>query len=99
MKASHVIYKVDDLYQAVEEFKGKGFEVEYGTKKKPYNAIIYFSDGPYLELLASSGMPRFMKGIQHILRNEGRTGTNYQGIMRRSHTDPVYRKRNQGSGI
>ncbi len=63
MKVSHIIYKVDDLYQAVEEFKNKGFEVEFGTKKNPYNAIIYFSEGPYLELLASSGMPKFMKKI------------------------------------
>lgn len=63
MKTSHIIYKVDDLYQAVEEFKEKGFEVEYGTEKNPYNAIIYFSQGPYLELLASTGMPKFMKRI------------------------------------
>ncbi len=46
MKTSHIIYKVDDLHQAVNEFKKKGFEVEYGTKKNPYNAIIYFSEGP-----------------------------------------------------
>lgn len=31
--------------------------------KNPYNAIIYFSEGPYLELLASTGMPKFMKRI------------------------------------
>ncbi|HCD43334.1 MAG TPA: VOC family protein [Lachnoclostridium sp.] len=63
MKTSHIIYKVDDLYRAVKEFKEKGFEVEYGAEKNPYNAIIYFSEGPYLELLASTGMPKFMKSI------------------------------------
>ncbi|WP_313181772.1 VOC family protein [Lacrimispora sp.] len=63
MKTSHIIYKVDDLHQAVKEYKEKGFEVEYGTLKNPYNAIVYFSEGPYLELLASTGMPEFMKRI------------------------------------
>lgn len=67
MKTSHIIYKVDDLHQAVKEFKKKGFEVEYGTKKNPYNAIIYFSEGPYLELLASTGMPNFIKRIMRML--------------------------------
>ena len=67
MKTSHIIYKVDDLHQAVKEFKKKGFEVEYGTKKNPYNAIIYFSEGPYLELLASTGMPKIIKRIMRML--------------------------------
>jgi hypothetical protein len=67
VKTSHIIYKVDDLHQAVKEFKKKGFEVEYGTKKNPYNAIIYFSEGPYLELLASTGMPKFIKRIMRLL--------------------------------
>ncbi|MDR7810987.1 VOC family protein [Lacrimispora sp.] len=68
MKTSHIVYKVDDLHQAVKEYKEKGFVVEYGTKKKPYNAIIYFSEGPYLELLASTGMPEIMKRILRMLR-------------------------------
>jgi hypothetical protein len=66
VKTSHIIYKVDDLYQAVKGFKNKGFEVEDGARKNPYNAIIYFSEGPYLELLASTGMPRFMKSMLRI---------------------------------
>ncbi|SHO53978.1 VOC family protein [Anaerocolumna xylanovorans] len=63
MKVSHIIYKVSDLEEAVREFKDRGFEVEMGSKKNPYNAIIYFSEGPYLELLASSGMPKFFKSL------------------------------------
>lgn len=66
MKVSHIIYKVSNLYEAVEEFKSKGFEVEFGTSKNPYNAIIYFSEGPYLELLASSGMPKMVKKLLRI---------------------------------
>ena len=61
MKVSHIIYKVSDLYKAVEEFRRIGFEVEFGTEKNPYNAIIYFTEGPYLELLASTGMPKIVK--------------------------------------
>ncbi|MGL6198955.1 MAG: VOC family protein [Lachnospiraceae bacterium] len=63
MKVSHVIYKVQDLNKGVEEFRAKGFEVEYGKKKNPYNALIYFSEGPYIELLASTGMPSLVKTI------------------------------------
>lgn len=37
--------------------------VEYGKKKKPYNALIYFAEGPYLELLHRTGMPTFAKKI------------------------------------
>lgn len=61
MKVGHIIYKVNDLQKAVEDYRAEGFTVEYGTKKDPYNALIYFSEGPYLELLHRSGMPRFVK--------------------------------------
>lgn len=57
MQLGHVIYKVNDLSQAVADFEARGFAVEYGTVKRPYNALIYFSHGPYLELLARTGMP------------------------------------------
>ena len=63
MKVSHMILKVNDLQKAVEEYREKGFTVEYGSAKRAYNAIIYFSDGPYLELLASTGMPEMMKRL------------------------------------
>ena len=39
------------------DFEARGFAVEYGRVKRPYNALIYFSSGPYLELLARTGMP------------------------------------------
>lgn len=66
MKVSHIIYKVSNLHQAVKEFRNQGFEVEFGSKKNPYNAIIYFSEGPYLELLASTGMPKVLKGLLRV---------------------------------
>lgn len=63
MKLGHVIYKVDDLDRAVAAYRQKGFTVEYGRAKNPYNALIYFSDGPYFELLASTGMPKLLKRV------------------------------------
>ena len=66
MKVSHIIYKVGDLHRGVEEFRAQGFEVEYGKAKNPYNALVYFSEGPYLEIMGSTGMPRLMKGILRL---------------------------------
>lgn len=65
MKLGHILYKVDDLDSAVRDFRRKGFNVEYGKKKNPYNALVYFSEGPYLELFHYCGMP---KAIKRILR-------------------------------
>lgn len=66
MKLSHIIVKVEDLDQAVQEYRDKGYAVEYGKSKNPYNALIYFSKGPFLELLASTGMPSFIKGLMRF---------------------------------
>lgn len=66
MKLGHIIYKVDDLDEAVKGYKKKGFTVEYGKKKNPYNALIYFAEGPYLELLESTSMPSFVKKILRL---------------------------------
>jgi len=63
MKLGHIIYKVDNLDEAVKEYTQKGFTVEYGKKKNPYNALIYFAEGPYFELLESTGMPSYIKKI------------------------------------
>lgn len=63
MKVSHIMYRVEDLDQGVEAFRKKGFAVEYGRKINPINALIYFSEGPYIELLAGSKMPAFFKGM------------------------------------
>ena len=53
MKLSHILYKAADLDTAVREFRALGFQVEYGSKKNPHNALVYFSEGPYIELLGS----------------------------------------------
>ncbi|WP_057489919.1 VOC family protein [Streptococcus orisasini] len=60
MRSGHVIYKVKNLQSAVEEWRKKGFVVEYGRKKNPINALIYFSEGAYIELLQNTGMPKIV---------------------------------------
>lgn len=66
MKLSHVLFKVPDLHAAVEEYRQKGFNVEYGKAKNPYNALIYFADGSYLELLWKTGMPAWANKLLRL---------------------------------
>lgn len=40
-----------------------GFIVEYGKNKTPNNALIYFSEGAYLEILEKTSMPKAFKTI------------------------------------
>lgn len=68
MKVSHVVYKVNNLHKAVKDWTENGFTVEYGKTEDPYNAIIYFSEGPYIELFGNSGMSFDEKAV---LRREG----------------------------
>lgn len=63
MQASHVILKVSNLDDAILEYQQKGFAVEAGHSRNPTNALIYFSQGPYLELLDGSHIPGFVKKL------------------------------------
>ena len=67
MKISHVLYKANDLESAVVKFQNMGFEVEYGSKNKPHNALIYFSEGPYIELLSKAPVPLYIHIILKLL--------------------------------
>ncbi len=54
MRLSHILYKVDDLHQAVKDFEEMGFTVEYGAHPdKAFNALIWFEKGPFIELFKS----------------------------------------------
>ena len=66
IRSGHLIYKVKDLQEAVKEWEAQGFVVEYGRKKKPNNALIYFSQGPYIELLENTGIPVIAKIIAKL---------------------------------
>ena len=63
MKISHVIYKANDLNKSIELYRDMGYNVEYGSKYNPHNALIYFSDGPYIELLEKSPVSFFQKFV------------------------------------
>ena len=67
MRLGHVIYVVKDLDKAVKEWRDKGFTVEYGKTKNPINALIYFSEGPYIELLKDGGMSSASRKIMRLL--------------------------------
>ena len=71
MKLGHVIYKVNDLDRAVEEYTAKGFMVEYGKAKNPYNALIYFAEDP---TSSCSGLPACLGGEGDL--PQGQVGQN-----------------------
>ena len=71
MKLSHILIKVKDLDKAVKEWEDKGFIVEYGKSKNPYNALIYFADGPFIELFKFNGLPRFLRPILKAIGKVG----------------------------
>lgn len=86
MKVSHILYKVDDLQKAVQDFRNQGFTVEYGKKKNPYNALIYFEEGPYIELIYDMNMPIL---IQRLLRFFGQSQF-VESIMSQKKEDEGY---------
>ena len=85
MKLSHIVYKVNNLKKAFTHFQKEGFHVEYGSKTSPHNALIYFSEGPYIELLEKVAIP-FSKraalklmGKQKVLDRLDRWGNAKEG--------------------
>lgn len=67
MNTSHIILKVENLHEAVKEYREKGFAVEYGKVKNSFNALIYFSEGPYIEILHKTGMPAVLKNMLRLV--------------------------------
>nr|WP_273166706.1 VOC family protein [Actinomyces israelii] len=56
-----------DLGAAVDDFRNRGFAVEYGRRRNPINALAYFGEGPYLELLAGTGTPKALKKLTALV--------------------------------
>lgn len=57
-KFDHVVIAVHDLNRAMDDYRALGFNVIYGGRhasNTTHNALIYFADGTYLELLAPTG--------------------------------------------
>lgn len=54
----HIVVTVEDLNQAVADYQSLGFRVIYGGKHASgttHNAVVPFSDGAYIELIALTG--------------------------------------------
>ena len=67
MKVSHVLYKTNNLEECVVNFKNMGFEVEFGSKTNPHNALIYFSEGPYIEILKKAPIPFYINLLLRVV--------------------------------
>jgi len=67
MKVGHVLFKTNNLKASFKAFEKLGFNVEYGSKSKPHNALIYFSEGPYIELLEKAPISPFIKLILRLM--------------------------------
>ncbi len=66
MEISHILYKVDNLKVGTKLFEDRGFKVEYGSPKNPLNALVYFNDGSYIEIIQNMG---FTEPLAFILRD------------------------------
>lgn len=74
LKMSHVLYKVKDLHGAVKRFEELGFTVEYGADpKKATNAMIWFEEGPFLELFTTPNQSLLISIVSGILRLIGKS--------------------------
>jgi catechol 2,3-dioxygenase-like lactoylglutathione lyase family enzyme len=52
LRCSHVVCRVADIEVAVRDFTDLGFTVEWGSDpKRADNALIWFAEGPFIELL------------------------------------------------
>lgn len=67
MKVSHVLYKTNDLNESIDRFRKMGFKVDFGSKTRAHNALIYFSEGPYIELLKKAPVPSYINLILILL--------------------------------
>jgi len=73
-KSSHVLCKVDDLHQAVNDFEEMGFFVQWGgPPEKAANALIWFETGPFIELIDTNKAqpPAFMSWILRLFSPKG----------------------------
>lgn len=70
MKITQIVYKVDDLPKAICSAADKGFVAEYGRKKNPYNAFVYFADDTFLEFVDNMGIPKVVKMVMKIVNKK-----------------------------
>lgn len=60
----HILIRVENLKEAIIDFEKMGFNIVYGTiPQKTYNAMIYFEDESFIELVDVSKFPKIVKGL------------------------------------
>lgn len=58
-RLDHILIRVDDLEKCVNDFRKAGFKVYFGTNiKDSYNAMIYFQDKIFIELIDTNKFPK-----------------------------------------
>ncbi len=67
MLIDHILVSVPALGLAVDDFTRAGFRVYYGTAQdKAYNAMVYFEDGTFIELVDTSAFPRILSLLHQV---------------------------------
>ncbi|WP_103865743.1 VOC family protein [Aquimarina sp. I32.4] len=67
LKCSHIVYKVDNIQQVVEDYKALGFSPVWGsTPEKAHNAFLWFDEGPYIEFFQLPKKFEFLKYPLHL---------------------------------
>jgi catechol 2,3-dioxygenase-like lactoylglutathione lyase family enzyme len=80
LKLDHVVIAVDDLDKAIQDYRSLGFTVIPGgvhANRATHNALIAFSDGTYIELLATTGdapLPNMIDFSRMLQDGEGLAG-------------------------
>lgn len=66
-RLDHILIRVANLEDVIADFKAMGFVVDYGTKpKKAYNAMVFFEDETFIELVDTSKIPVFVRFFAKI---------------------------------
>lgn len=71
MFISHVLYRVNDLTASISRLEEAGFVVDVvRDAEKPYHAIVWFKQGPYLEIIKPEDFPPISPELLKIKGNE-----------------------------
>ncbi|MGI5195758.1 VOC family protein [Streptomyces sp. CA-288835] len=71
-RCSHVLVRVDDLHQAVRDYRELGFEVHYATAEdKAQHAHVWFPEGPIIELLTTPANAKYFKWPMTLIGGRG----------------------------
>ncbi|EMY3484255.1 hypothetical protein KU06062659_1390001 [Flavobacterium psychrophilum] len=62
IKFDHILMRVDNLKETVNDFQKMGFNVYYGnSKKKCHHAMVYFENGSFIEFIDQNAFPSILK--------------------------------------